>query len=545
MTTKFHFTPAQQGSSLAPISTPDGSVISPDGSVTSRDGTIISPDGTVTAPDGTITTPQGIVAAPDGTVLTTADGSLAPGAIAAPDGTITLPPGVNPMAPYNPGNYAVNSGIAQSGVDASVSYNPGNYSVNSVPYDPDTYPVNSGVQPSQVTVVPGVVPGVQTSGVVPQVVPGVPVVNQNQTTFYKVDPNDPSNGTIWYKTTNQDASTVIPATLVGQTVTQTTFNMSVSIFSAENKKLGTFNVPIPEKPLWKSDQDVLHYLAKFCNAIQFNGVYGVTPSNNQYPLYALEGALYPWINPVMRQASGWDLKLTQKWLDLASVKRLNKIEKKLDSQTSLLYQLKVQQEKPKLALVGEFANVCEVSDLKALSNRDFDAIKRRAKTVDPRLLQMVSQQLQQKRQSGVSKQDVSREFLQLLTKFENLNVDDVDTDQFQNSNYVLENGKLILKDFDDSDYSDISSNYSKSRLAKQLKKELKQEIKGEIKARKMLRELDDDRFDDRRFDQFDNFDDFDDRRDCSRFARSSRSSRCGNSRISESRHGDIIIRSRL
>ncbi|KAG5358377.1 hypothetical protein CJU89_4922 [Yarrowia sp. B02] len=117
----------------------------------------------------------------------------------------------------------------------------------------------------------------------------------------------------------------------------TTFPMTITVYDFDNVLVKTYpNVPIPIQPTWKTDMEALHYLQKYCPALQFNGVYGVTPYFDVEPLYPFEGSIYPQVAPLFRNCAGWDLKLTQKWVDINASRRLVKIEAALNNvQTAL------------------------------------------------------------------------------------------------------------------------------------------------------------------------------------------------------------------
>lgn len=110
------------------------------------------------------------------------------------------------------------------------------------------------------------------------------------------------------------------------------------------------NVLIPVNPTWKSDFECLHHLSQQCPCLQF---IGVTTSYNVAPLFALEGSIYPEIEPPFRNCVGWVLKPTQKWVDISSNRRLSEVNKTLDSQTQQLNEMKVISEKPQVMLSSE------------------------------------------------------------------------------------------------------------------------------------------------------------------------------------------------
>lgn len=107
---------------------------------------------------------------------------------------------------------------------------------------------------------------------------------------------------------------------------------TISIYDFNDKFVRTYhNVPIPESPTWKNDLECLHYLRQKCPKLVFNGVYAIQPYHNAQPLSSLEGSIYPEISPAFQSVDGWDLKLTQIGLDIATQERLAKIETTLDS----------------------------------------------------------------------------------------------------------------------------------------------------------------------------------------------------------------------
>lgn len=191
-----------------------------------------------------------------------------------------------------------------------------------------------------------------------------------------------SAGHVTTTTSASLASTASPSTSLSNTLP--TFSMTITVYDFDNKLVETYeNVSIPINPPWKNDFECLHFLSQTCKALQFNSVYGVTPYFNVEPLYALEGAIYPEIAPMFKSCVGWDFKPTQKWVDINSSSRLTKIEQ-------ILGDLKTSQDKPKLALVGEFAKFCEVSDLKALSDRDFKTIRDKSVNISAQDLDLMN-----------------------------------------------------------------------------------------------------------------------------------------------------------
>lgn len=102
-----------------------------------------------------------------------------------------------------------------------------------------------------------------------------------------------------------------------------TFPMTITVYDFDNVLLKSYpNVPIPMNPAWKTDIECVNYLQKFCPALQFNVVYGITPYVDVEPLCPFEGAIYPTISPTFRNCVGWDLKQTNKWVDMSSNRRM-------------------------------------------------------------------------------------------------------------------------------------------------------------------------------------------------------------------------------
>ncbi|KAB8284739.1 hypothetical protein B0I72DRAFT_174159 [Yarrowia lipolytica] len=109
--------------------------------------------------------------------------------------------------------------------------------------------------------------------------------------------------------------------------------------SADGHSVTYPNVLIPVNPTWKSDFECLYHLSQQCPCLQF---IGVTTSYNVAPLFALEGSIYPEIEPPFRNCVGWVLKPTQKWVGISSNRRLSEVNKTLDSQTQQLNEMKDQ-----------------------------------------------------------------------------------------------------------------------------------------------------------------------------------------------------------
>lgn len=160
--------------------------------------------------------------------------------------------------------------------------------------------------------------------------------------------------------------------------------MTITVYDFDNVLVKTYpNVPIPVKPNWKNDLECLHYLQTQCPVLQFNGVYGITPYYNVEPLYTLEGAIYPEISPLFRSSTGWDLKLTQKWVDINSSKRLNKIEKSLNTQTVLLNEMRNNQrfdrvdrvDLQQLQQLQKFVEIQKMLELQKLNDGRFGEVR--------------------------------------------------------------------------------------------------------------------------------------------------------------------------
>lgn len=116
--------------------------------------------------------------------------------------------------------------------------------------------------------------------------------------------------------------------------------VTITVYDIHNNIVDTYeNVPIPVHAPWYSDAECLEYLRSKCPKMKRNEIYGVSPYHGTHPLYELHGGLWPEVLPILKKSRAWDLKVSQRGIDMRVYDRVVAIEQQLEAQNRELGKL--------------------------------------------------------------------------------------------------------------------------------------------------------------------------------------------------------------